>query len=101
MLTKKLILLAVSLPLLVTGCTKVSTIKHPAQSQIEIIKESIREIEAKEQPEYLVKCEWGPPLLKDTISAQDEAALKHYEKAMECFLRHNAWVDDYNKRHDK
>lgn len=98
---KKLILLAVSLPLLVTSCTKVSTIKPPAQDKIEAIKETIKEIESKEQPEFLIKCEWGPPILEDTISAQDQAALKHYEKAMECYLRHNAWVDDYNKRHGK
>jgi hypothetical protein len=69
--------------------------------QVEIIKEKIVQIESKEQPEFLIKCEWGPPLLKDDVKSQDEVALKHYEKAMECYLRHNAWVDDYNKRHQK
>ena len=94
------LLLAISLTLATTGCFKKNSIKT-LPKQVKEIEVQIKEIERHVPSEFLVKCDWLIPLNEGTQSAQLQVTLQNIDNQIECYLRHNSYVDWHLNNQDK
>ena len=77
-----------------TSCIGNST-KQNLPDKVELIREQIKTIEQHTPQEFLIPCEEEVELEAPTMEALARTNIENHNRYLECYHRHNSWVDWY------